>query len=148
MTDFKNFVELGEKIQNELDRLQAENSRLREENKMVLAERNNLLVEMNNLLEENERLRKVNESFGKNLQQLPNQFQSIMRGELQKFFAHLSDSVENRPLDDDEEEYSVVPFDNGIEILDAEENLPDIQDNQPKKKMIFADFYAEESVRE
>ena len=149
LKDFKSFLELGEKIQSELENLRRENLKLLEENKNLLAERNNLLVEMNNLLEENERLRKVNETFGNNLQQLPNQFQFIMRDELQKFFAGLSSTAEkNFDDDEDDENNSVVPFENGIEILDAEENLPaNISEEPPKKKMVYAEFYAEESVR-
>lgn len=162
MDDFKNLMILGEKIRNEFEKLQDENLKLREKNKMILAERNNLLVEMNNLLAENERLRKVNETFGKNLQQLPNHFQFIMRDELQKFFAGLSQAAERnfdeqeeknfveqdeKISDDEDEENSLVSFENGIEILDAEENLPENIQTQPKKKMIFAEFYAEEAIR-
>lgn len=151
LSNFKNFLELGEKIQDEINLLQKENAKLLEENKNLLAERNNLLVEMNNLLAENERLRKVNETFGKNLQQIPNQFQFIIRDELKKFFESLSLATENNfneSENEPEENNSVVPFENGIEILDAEENLPDnIQNEQPKKKMIYAEFYAEESLR-
>ena len=162
MDDFKNLMILGEQIKTEFEKLQDENLKLREKNKIILAERNNLLVEMNNLLAENERLRKVNETFGKNLQQLPNQFQFIMRDELQKFFSGLSQAAKKNPdkveeknfdehdekiSDDEVEENSLVSFENGIEILDAEETLPENIQNQPKKKMIFAEFYAEESIR-
>ena len=149
MDELKNFMELGEKIQNEIERLKSENLKLHEDYQNILIERNNLLVEMNSLLAENERLRKVNESFGKNLQQLPNQFQFIMRDELRKFFDGLTGKVEQNF----EEENFVTSVETEpateIEILDAEEKLPDnIKENQPKKKMIYAEFYAEESVRE
>ncbi|MBR6012430.1 MAG: hypothetical protein IK062_01435 [Selenomonadaceae bacterium] len=146
MDELKNFLELGEKIHIQLEKLQAENLKLQEDYQNILLERNTLLVELNNLLAENERLRKVNESFEKNLYKLPNQFQLIMRDELQKFFAGLSATAEKNF---DEEETDVVPFESEIEILDAEEKLPDnISDNQQKKKMIYAEFYAEEAARD
>ena len=146
MDELKNFLELGEKIHIQLEKLQAENLKLHEDYKNILSERNTLLVELNNLLSENERLRKVNESFEKNLYKLPNQFQFIMRDELRKFFNGLTGQLEQNFK---EEEVAVVPVENEIEILDAEEKLPDnISDSQPKKKMIFAEFYAEETARD
>ena len=114
--------------------------KLREENQRLLAERSNLLVEMNNLLAENERLRKVNATFEKNLAQLPQQFQFIMQNEFRKFLkAASSTNGENF----DEEKNFVVPVENETEILDTEENLP-ANLNQPKKKMVYAEFFAEE----
>ena len=148
---------IGEKFYVERDLLSKENAKLREENQRLLAERSNLLVEMNNLLAENERLRKVNATFEKNLAQLPQQFQFIMQNEFRKFLKAASSTngenfdeeknfvapVENEMGTFDGEKKIVVPVENETEILDAEENLP-ANLNQPKKKMVYAEFFAEE----
>ena len=127
--------EISEKLQARKNFLTEEISRLREENQKILAERNNLLVELNGLLAENERLRKVNATFGKNLAQLPQRFQIAIQNEFQKFLTAASNSID--------EENLTVP--NRTEILDVEENLPaNLENNQPKKKMVYAEFYAEE----
>ena len=125
---------ISEKLQVRKNFLTEEISRLRAENEKILAERNNLLVELNSLLAENERLRKVNESFGDNLRQINDLFRMFIGGGSQKNLTD-SESVEN----------SIVPTETEIEILDAEENLPaNLQESQPKKKMVYAEFYAEE----
>lgn len=127
---------ISEKLQARKNFLTEEISRLRAENEKILAERNSLLNEMNALLAENERLRKVNATFGKNLAQLPQRFQIAIQNEFQKFLTAASNSVD--------EENLTVP--NETEILSAEENLPaDLQESQPKKKMLYAEFYAEEA---
>lgn len=125
---------ISEKLQARKNFLTEEISRLREENQRILAERNNLLIELNSLLAENERLRKVNESFGDNLRQINNLFKMFIGGGSQKI-----------STDSDSGETSIVPTENEIEILDTEENLPaNLQDSQLKKKMRYAEFYAEE----
>lgn len=141
MDEFKDLEEIlsdvkkiSEKLQARKNFLTEEISRLRAENEKILAERNNLLVELNSLLAENERLRKVNESFGDNLRQINDLFRMFIGGDSRKIF---TDSEDN--------ENSIVPTENEIEVLDAEENLPaNLENNQPKKKMVFAEFYAEE----
>lgn len=140
MDELKDFEEMlvavkkiGEKLQAERNFLAEENSELRAENQRILAERNNLLVELNSLLAENERLRKVNESFGDNLRQINDLFRMFIGGS--KKILNDSENVEN----------SIVPTETEPEILDAEENLPvSFQENSPKKKMVYAEFYAEE----
>lgn len=147
MDEFRNLEEIlitarkiGEKLHVERNLLAKENAKLREENQRILAERNSLLVEMNNLLAENERLRKINATFEKNLSQLPRQLQFIMQNEFQKFLTAASSTNDENF---DEKNNLIVPTE--LEILDAEENLPaNLQDNQPKKKMVYAEFYAEE----
>lgn len=137
-----NARKIGERLHVEKNLLSKENAKLREENQRLLAERNNLLVEMNNLLAENDRLRKINATFEKNLSQLPRQLQLIMQNEFQKFLTAASSTGEENF---DEENSLIVPVETEIEVLDAEENLPaNLQDNQPKKKMLYAEFYAEE----
>ena len=138
---------IGEKFQDELSKLQTEknllaeeNAELRATNQKILAERTGMLIEMNNLLAENDRLRKVNEMFGKNFQQLPQQLHFIMQNEFQKFLTAATSSGEKNF---DEDENLIVPTDEEFEILDAEEKLP-ANLNQPKKKMVYAEFYAEE----
>lgn len=118
--------EIGEKLQAKREILTEEILRLRAENEKILAERNKLLIELNSLLVENEKLRKINENFGENLRQINDLSGMFIRGDSQKF---LSDS--------DCDEKSIVPTESEVEILNAEEN-------QPKKKMLYAEFYAEE----
>ena len=141
MDEFKDLEEIlsaakkiSEKLQARKNFLTEEISRLRAENEKILAERNNLLVEMNNILAENERLRKVNEGFGENLRQINDLFRMFIGGDSRKISA-----------DPEDNENSIVPTENEIEVLDAEENLPaNLQESQPKKKMVYAEFYAEE----
>ena len=141
MDEFKDLEEIlsaakkiSEKLQVRKNFLTEEISRLRAENEKILAERNNLLVELNSLLAENERLRKVNEGFGENLRQINDLFRMFIGGDSRKISA-----------DPEDNENSIVPTENEIEVLDAEENLPaNLENNQPKKKMVFAEFYAEE----
>ncbi|MBQ9441714.1 MAG: hypothetical protein IJU55_01700 [Selenomonadaceae bacterium] len=118
--------EIGEKLQAKKKILTEEILRLRAENEKILSERNNLLVELNSLLVENEKLRKINESFGEHLRQINDLSGMFIRGDFQKFLT-----------DSDCGESSIVPSESEVEILNAEEN-------QPKKKMLYADFYAEE----
>ena len=134
--------EISEKLQARKNFLTEEISKLREENQRILAERNNLLIELNSLLAENERLRKVNESFGNNLQQV---------GDFFKMF--IGNGSRKNLTDSENDENSIVPTETATEtatatateteILDAEENLPANLD-QSKKKMVYAEFFAEE----
>lgn len=141
MDEFKDLEEvlsaakkISEKLQVRKNFLTEEISRLRAENEKILAERNNLLVELNSLLAENERLRKVNEGFGENLRQINNLFRMFIGNDSRKNFTDSDSEVEENLISHDE-----------TEILDAEENLPaNLKNSQPKKKMVFAEFYAEE----
>lgn len=129
MDELRNLEEIFSATRKIVEKLQAENN--------LLAEENLKLREMNQkILSENERLQKINENFGKNLQH----FHFAMQNEFQKFLtAASSTNGENF----DEEKKIVVPVENETEILDAEENLP-ANLNQPKKKMVYAEFFAEE----
>ena len=122
--------EISEKLQARKNFLTEEISKLREENQRILAERNNLLIELNSLLAENERLRKVNESFGNNLQQVGDFFKMFIGNGSRKNLTETETATATATATE-------------TEILDAEENLPANLD-QSKKKMVYAEFFAEE----
>ena len=139
--------EIGEKLQIEIDELTEENKNLR--------------GEIAKLQEENKNLRTANETFGKNVSQLMEHINKIildnhekftsamtsMTGnEFKKFFNEYMQKVSDSPVDDKKISPSENENTHGEIILThAENNISIEKIPEVKQKMIYAEFYAEES---
>lgn len=143
MDEMKNLEEVLSAVKNIAEKLQAEKNILAEENIKLNEVNKEISAERDILLAENERLRKINENFLANMQQFSRQFQIVIRDEFQKFFAA---TIATKEEFSDNEKNLAVSDENEVEVLEAEEKLPvDIQNIKQKKKMLYADFYAEEA---
>ena len=161
-----------DKVRAENDKLQAENKILQNENTKLKDESDSLLEEMEKLEDVVKGLRTANETFGVNLNKLMGQLNrainenhekfmaqinSLMRDEFQKFLSEYMNKikdanakkaeVENKK-DSAEVTTQNVTVQNSTSItVNESEVLPAEKVNEKKpSKMMYADFYAEESV--
>lgn len=180
--------DLGQNLQNDLDKLRADNEHLQAQNKRLQTENEKLKADSDNLLDEMETLENVvkdlraaNETFGVNLNRLMGQLNqaindshekfmaqinTLMRDEFQKFLAeymskikadadkntapkqqHNDKNANKKKSGEVVTETAVVNVDakGGVTASKAEVLSPDIAGDN-KSKMLYADFYAEETI--
>ena len=160
-----------DKVRADNDKLKAENKNLRGENDKLKADGDKLLEEMEKLENVVKSLRSANETFGVNLNKLMGQLNqaindshekfmaqinSLMRDEFQKFLseymskvkADVKTSTQNKNKStNDSSETSVVKTSTPNITTHNEKNTALAHNvTTSKSKMLYADFYAEESV--
>lgn len=161
--------DLGKNLQADIDKLRADNEKLQAENKNLRTDNEKLKKESDSLLEEMDTLenvvkdlRSANETFGVNLNKLMGQLNqaindshekfmaqinTLMRDEFQKFLAeYMSKIKSDTNKNDSQTSKKKSPKSETVELTKAE-NLS-VQNNSTNQqpKMLYADFYAEESV--
>ena len=167
----KNLQDDIDKLRAENEKLTVENQRLQSENGKLKTDSDNLLDEMETLENVVKDLRAANETFGVNLNKLMGQLNqaindshekfmaqinSLMRDEFQKFLseymskvkADVKTSTQNKKKStNDSSETSVVKTSTPNITTHNEKNTALAHNvTTSKSKMLYADFYAEESV--
>ena len=165
-----------DKVRAENDKLQAENKTLQNENEKLKTDSDSLLEEVEKLENVVKDLRTANSTFGVNLNKLMGQLNqaindshekfmaqinSLMRDEFQKFLSEYmskvnSDNAQKAPEKSDAEnkkdsvevETKAVTAQSSTQVTIGEtEVLPaEKVDGKKTSKIMYADFYAEESV--
>lgn len=167
----KNLQDDINKLRAENEKLTAENQRLQSENGKLKTDSDNLLEEMETLENVVKDLRAANETFGVNLNKLMGQLNqaindshekfmtqinSLMRDEFQKFLSEYMSKVkadvktstaDKKKSTNAINETSIVKTAApNITVNDAKNSTPAHNVTTSRSKMLYADFYAEESV--
>ena len=169
----KNLQDDIDKLRAENEKLQTENQRLNKENENLKTDNDNLLDEMETLENVVKNLRAANETFGVNLNSLMGQLNKaindshekfmsqinlLMRDEFQKFLAEYmnkvkeDDKAKSSPNGKKKDKAVVTETSlsktvkGGVTVKDTEILSPAENIAASKSKMLYADFYAEETI--
>lgn len=167
----KNLQSDIDKLRAENEKLSTENQRLQTENAKLKTDSDNLLDEMETLENVVKDLRSANETFGVNLNKLMGQLNkaindshekfmaqinSLMRDEFQKFLSEYMSKVKasEKTSSPDKKNSTNVVTETSVVKTSTQNINPNAEKKSnlahnvttSKSKMLYADFYAEESI--